>query len=150
MWSNVSPLVSVNADFGICSKTFIENIFEDCRPQTPPVQHQNVIFLRPKPYHTIRRRNPCHEINVWEVSLWRHDMQTHFCPFVRRESICHRCHWWVSLTHDDVIKWKHLPRYWPFVRGIHRSPVNSPQRPVTRSFDVFSDLRLNDILEVWR
>ena len=28
-------------------------------------------------------------------------------------------------THDDVIKWKHFPRYWPFVRGIHRSPVNS-------------------------
>ena len=25
-------------------------------------------------------------------------------------------------THDDVIKWKHFPRYWPFVRGIHRSP----------------------------
>ena len=31
-------------------------------------------------------------------------------------------------------------RYWPFVRGIHRSPA---QRPVTRSFDVFFDLRLN-------
>ena len=28
--------------------------------------------------------------------------------------------------HDDVIKWKHFPRYWPFVREIHRSPVNSP------------------------
>ena len=28
--------------------------------------------------------------------------------------------------HDDVIKWKHFPRYWPFVRGIHRSPENSP------------------------
>ena len=27
--------------------------------------------------------------------------------------------------HDDVIKWKHFPHYWPFVRGIHRSPVNS-------------------------
>ena len=24
-------------------------------------------------------------------------------------------------VHDDVIKWKHFPRYWPFVRGIHRS-----------------------------
>ena len=23
--------------------------------------------------------------------------------------------------HDDVIKWKHLTRNWPFVRGIHRS-----------------------------
>ena len=22
-------------------------------------------------------------------------------------------------AHDDVIKWKHFPRYWPFVRGIH-------------------------------
>ena len=29
---------------------------------------------------------------------------------------------------DDVIKWKHVPRYWPFVRGIHRSPVNSPHK----------------------
>ena len=27
--------------------------------------------------------------------------------------------------HDDVIKWKHFPRYWSFVQGIHRSPVNS-------------------------
>ena len=31
----------------------------------------------------------------------------------------------VHVGHDDVIKWKHFPRYWPFVRGIHRSPVNS-------------------------
>ena len=27
--------------------------------------------------------------------------------------------------HDDVIKWKHFRRYWPFVRGIHQFPVNS-------------------------
>ena len=31
-------------------------------------------------------------------------------------------------NHDDVIKWKHFPRYWPFVRRIHRSPVNSPHK----------------------
>ena len=31
-------------------------------------------------------------------------------------------------THDDIIKWKHFPRYWPFVWGIHRSLVNSPQK----------------------
>ena len=30
-----------------------------------------------------------------------------------------------SLSHDDVIKWKHCPRYWPFVRGIHRWPVEA-------------------------
>ena len=31
-------------------------------------------------------------------------------------------------SHDDVIKWEHFPRYWPIVRGIHRSPVNSPHK----------------------
>ena len=59
-----------------------------------------------------------------------------------------------TLTHDDVIRWKHFPRYWHFTRGIHRSPkllkltrigiqkcISLPassvnQRPVTRSFDV--------------
>ena len=47
-------------------------------------------------------------------------------------------------THDGVIKWKHFPRYWPFVRGIYRVTGEFPaQRPVTRSFDVFFDLRLN-------
>ena len=30
--------------------------------------------------------------------------------------------------HDDVTKCKHFPRYWPFVRGIHRSPVDSPHK----------------------
>ena len=33
-----------------------------------------------------------------------------------------------STSHDDVIKWKHFPRCSPFVRGIHRSPVNSPRK----------------------
>ena len=32
------------------------------------------------------------------------------------------------LPHDDVIKWKHFPPYWPYVRGIHRSPVNYPHK----------------------
>ena len=31
-------------------------------------------------------------------------------------------------SHDDVIKWKHFSRYWPFVRGIHRSLVKSPHK----------------------
>ena len=28
----------------------------------------------------------------------------------------------VQNKHDDVIKWKRFPCYWPFVRGIHRPP----------------------------
>ena len=51
---------------------------------------------------------------------------------------------WCSLLqicysqHDDVIKWKHFPRYWPFVRGIHRSPVNSPHKGQWRGALMFS------------
>ena len=40
--------------------------------------------------------------------------------------------------HDDVIKWKHFPRYWPFVRGIYRSPVNSPHKGRWRGAMTFS------------
>ena len=39
--------------------------------------------------------------------------------------------------HDDVIKWKHFPRNWPFVRGIQRSPVNSPHKGQWRGAVVF-------------
>ena len=41
-------------------------------------------------------------------------------------------------SHDDVIKWKHFPRYWPFVREIHRSPVNSPHKGQWRGALMFS------------
>ena len=55
-------------------------------------------------------------------------------------------HWiwsWLSLLwypepHDDVIKWKHFPRYWSFVRGIHRSPVNSTHKGQWRGALMFS------------
>ena len=43
---------------------------------------------------------------------------------------------WV--LHDDVIRWKHLMRYWPFVRVIHRSPANSPHKGQWRRALMFS------------
>ena len=33
-----------------------------------------------------------------------------------------------SPQYYDVIKWKHFSSYWPFVRRIHQSPVNSPHK----------------------
>ena len=44
----------------------------------------------------------------------------------------------LQTIHDDVIKWKHFPRYWPFVRGIHRSPANSPHKGQWRGALMFS------------
>ena len=43
-----------------------------------------------------------------------------------------------SVCHGDVIKWKHFPRYWPFVRGMHRSPVSSTHKGQWRGALMFS------------
>ena len=42
------------------------------------------------------------------------------CTFLFDRVNCLR----LSRVHDDVITWKYFPRNWPFVRGIHPSPVN--------------------------
>ena len=41
--------------------------------------------------------------------------------------------------HDEVTAWKHLPPYWPFVRGIHWWLVDSPHNGplMSKSFAVF-------------
>ena len=44
----------------------------------------------------------------------------------------------ITPWHDDVIKWKTFPRYWPFVWGIHRWPVNSPHIGQWRGALMFS------------
>ena len=58
---------------------------------------------------------------VW---LWRH------WPFVTlRNSCLMPSVGSVDLIHhDDVIKRRHFLRYWPFVRGIYRWPVNSSHK----------------------
>ena len=55
----------------------------------------------------------------WQELIWHQDNCNHHC-------------------HDDVIRWKYFPRYWPFVRGIHRSPVNSPHKGQWRGALMFS------------
>ena len=61
----------------------------------------------------------------------------------RLRAIC--CGWNLSgkhnrdtSRHDDVIKCKHFPHYWPFVRGIHRSPVTSQHKGQWRGALMFS------------
>ena len=43
-----------------------------------------------------------------------------------------------SANQDDVIKWKRLPSYRPFVWGIHQSPVNSLKKGRWRGASMFS------------
>ena len=45
-----------------------------------------------------------------------------------------------DVIYDYVIKWKHFPRYWPFMRGIHRSPMDSPHKGQWRGALMFSSI----------
>ena len=70
-------------------------------------------------------------IHRWpEVSLHKGSVMLKTCTY--NEIMCHL---W---SYDDVIKWKQFPRYWPFVRGIHRSPVNFPHKCQWRGALMFS------------
>ena len=69
----------------------------------------------------------------WGIMLWDfNSLSPEICgcnsrsvifKTILRIDVMSMCH-----EHDDVIKWKHFPCYWPFVWGIHRSPVNSPHK----------------------
>ena len=50
-------------------------------------------------------------------------------------------------VHDDVIKWTQFPRFWPFVRGIYRSPVNSLHKDQWRGALMFS--LISDWINSW-
>ena len=68
----------------------------------------------------------------------------HICHVVvvaslsKHEYGCITLHYGIVSNNDDVIKWKHFPRYWPFVPGIHRSPVISPHKGQWRGGLMFS------------
>ena len=62
----------------------------------------------------LRRHYAPYDVNVMFTIHSRKDAHDLLC-FVLLW-LCHQI-----LLHDDVIKWKHFPRNWPFVRGIHRS-----------------------------
>ena len=44
----------------------------------------------------------------------------------------------LEAIHDDIIKWKHFPCNWPFVRGIDRSSVDFPLKGQWRGALMFS------------
>ena len=71
--------------------------------------------------------NSCYN-SLWQLFSSPSEVVLHV--FLARQN-CHYMRYNVYTlytSHDDVIKWKHFPRYWPFVRGIHRSPVNFPHK----------------------
>ena len=75
--------------------------------------------------------------NKWtsdEVMAWYHTSHKPWPKPLEMHDYCAV----LRISHDDVIKWKHFLRYWPFVQGIHRSPVNSLHKGQGRDALMFS------------
>ena len=91
-------------------------------------------------------------LNQWEKrhahNVKMRQMNPSQCAVLATFWYCRKCRLRCQklFNHDDVIKWKHFPRYWPFVRGIHRSPVNSPHKGQWRGALMFTLIcaRIND------
>ena len=86
-----------------------------------------------------------HVFNMIETLGRSRPNSTELGPFYRRMQhmyIVLKCPYTVHprnyAHHDDVIKWKHFPRYWPLVRWIHRSPVDSLHNGLWRGDLMFS------------
>ena len=104
--------------------------FKDQKPELK----QFVSYVPPDIYHDCLCTDS--DWGNWSCSFTQF-IPSHFSVFVNADpglSILEETLWWnISspkeiIGHDDVIKWKYFLCYWPFVQGIHQSPVNSPQR----------------------
>ena len=91
-------------------------------PHKGPVTRKMFLFDE-----VIMNARVCSELWHVETCIIVFECYTRVCGKVIRNQLRY-CLRFVPLQHDDVIKWKHFPRYWPFLRGIHRSPVNSPHK----------------------
>ena len=110
-------------------------------------------FLWSVPEKRLSKQSKLRWFETQSRSLWRHSNDKFECCSMvasgrgnsRRPVISHHTVIWDlsartrrHFNHDDVIKWKHFPRNWPFVRGIHRSPVNSPHKGQWHGALIFS------------
>ena len=86
----------------------------------------------------------CAAMRVWEASMaqWTSNIIQlhHVTQWGSAASIWNTftLNFQATIVYDDVIIWKHFPRYRPLVREIHRSPVNSPHKSQWRGALIFS------------
>ena len=85
--------------------------------------------------------------NVFRIaSIAGYVIVMHRCPLTRDVGVFDVFVSFISVLafHDDVIKRKHFPRYWPFVRGIY-GWVNNPEADNLRCRRAHFDVIVMDI-----
>ena len=111
--------------------------------KTPPLKTQEALFV------TQHYKNSLYMFTWSDKSIIQMLFQT-------KISIHSKEYWSVAVgskvghLHDDIMTWKHFLHNLPFVRGIHQSLVDSPNKgQVMLSFVVFFAVNLNELLDKW-
>ena len=119
-WRHIS--VSNSADSKFCSTAVIWSWKQRKHQSAAPVALNR--WIPSQRVSNVESVTSSREIVVCNISLWlgwscwySFSVSTHMQAILD------------FTIHDDVIKWKHFPRYWSFVRGIHRSRLSNT--PVT-------------------
>ena len=83
-------------------------------------QYSPKITVASREHHGVsNHRHHDSSFNIFRLTSKKTSKLRTAVPFCKDNSL---------VTHDGVIKWKHFPCYWPFVREIQRSPVNCPHK----------------------
>ena len=108
-----------------------------CWVEQTSVAHSNSSVLRCLPYFILAGFTKCGTTSLFAEFCSHSQMlsgDTHCLKELRFWDTSMLSKW----KHDDVMIWKWLPHYWPFVRGFYRWPVKSPRKgPIIRTFEAF-------------
>ena len=117
-------------------EVFIVNIFKKIDHDNSMALCNNLTRSSASPCRSLRRfRRPSSSPTAWLSNIRCHKRSLRHCSMALSTMFLIFS---LYRTHDDVIQWKHFPRYWPFVRGSHRSPVNSLHKGQWRGALMFS------------
>ena len=94
-------------------------------------------------YQTIARHNKIRaELKFRGIMVFGKQQNVRYCLLPVRTTTAVQLteiyYIYMGLLREDVIKWKHFPDYWPFLRGIKRSPANSPHKGQWRGALLYS------------
>ena len=91
------------------------------------------------------------EIHYPSVQVYQHNTSTHGRPTENAiQSLSQKCHQRWAAWSDEQFYRTNVPRYWPFVGEIHRSPVSSSHKGQWRGDNKWGKWVLPRIfLEIW-
>ena len=137
-WSNSVPTNLGLRRHNMETSSALLGLCEENHRSSPIRRIFDVTFFDISLNNPLNKQWSCRWFETLSRSFVMKALQTHSSTGWHTHTISQRRQPQTLSYNDDVIRWDHFPRYWPFVRGIHRSPVNPPHKVQWRGALMFS------------